>query len=117
MYVIDAIARSAHATWRKKGESEDGVTSKQILERFEAMFNSIDPPEIFHNCSDKDKVGIINAKCCLGNSVDVVTDSIQQSSCIALCSTPHTRISSKKRSYKICCQIFIFIFFYLFQAY
>ncbi|CAO3687143.1 unnamed protein product [Umbelopsis ramanniana] len=47
MYVIDAIARSAHATWRKKGESEEGMTSKQILERFEAMFNSIDPPESF----------------------------------------------------------------------
>jgi hypothetical protein len=106
MYVIDAIARSAHATWRKKGESEEGLTSKQILERFEAMFNSVDTSEIFHNCSDKDKVGIVNAECCLGDSVDVVADGIQRSCCFALCSTAHRRISSKKRSYKNMLPIF-----------
>ncbi|KAH8554811.1 hypothetical protein BGW37DRAFT_517326 [Umbelopsis sp. PMI_123] len=59
MYVIDAIARSAHAIWRKKDDSEDGMTSKQILERFESMFNSIDPTAIFHSCSEKDKGKLI----------------------------------------------------------
>lgn len=74
MYVIDAISRNAHAIWRKKGDSEDGNVARQILERFESMFNSIDLAEIFRKCSEKDKVGILEPsyRCHLGVSIDRV---------------------------------------------
>jgi hypothetical protein len=58
--MYDAISRSAHATWRKKGEAEDGVIAKQILESFEVMFEKLELAEIFRKCTEKDKVGIIN---------------------------------------------------------
>lgn len=60
MYVIDAISRSAHATWRKKGEEEDGVIAKQILESFQVMFERLELAEIFRKCTEKDKVGRMN---------------------------------------------------------
>lgn len=76
MYVIDAISRNAHAIWRKKEESDEGVVGKQILERFETMFTGIDLAEIFRKCTEKDKVGSIETtyRCQLGGRVDRVAD-------------------------------------------